>query len=386
MYHSTKTVFGLVTLLLAGCGKTEPVESVEPELGQDNQVEVTDAQFKTGGLELGRLATCEFSENVTANGVLDVPPTGHASVSAYEGGYVKKIGLIPGQKVSRGSVLFTIENPVFVEMQQEFYEAREQVNYLQSDYERQKKLREENVTSEKKFLKAESDYRMKKAQMDGLRKRLAILNIRPDSLDSSKLVSVIPVYSPISGSVTKVNAMQGQYIDPTFVSVELVNIDHLHLELNIFEKDVVNVAIGDKISYRVPGAGSNSYEGDIEFISREVDEGSRTIRVHGHLRDKDHRPEFVPGMFVEAEIKGQLRQSACLPETAVIESGEEFIVLIALGQNEATHTFEKREVSVGKAENGFYPIANPEQFGADQDILIRGGFNLISDGGGGHDH
>src|SRR5690606_33026367 len=114
-------------------------------------------QFQSSNMVLGKMEMGSFHEVVKANGMFDVPPENRAAVSCYFGGTVKDIRLLPGQKVKKGQVLFILENPDYVQMQQDFLEAKGQLAYLKSDYERQKNLAQDNVTSQKNYLKAESE-------------------------------------------------------------------------------------------------------------------------------------------------------------------------------------------------------------------------------------
>ena len=70
------------------------------------------------------------------------------------GGYIKKTPLLIGDVVKKGQLLVTIENPDFITLQQEYMEVKQQLVYLASEYDRQKTMREENITSQKSFSKS----------------------------------------------------------------------------------------------------------------------------------------------------------------------------------------------------------------------------------------
>src|SRR5690606_36905728 len=146
-------------------------------------------------------------------GMIDVPPANRASISPYFGGYVKEIDLLTGQRVKKGQVLFTIENPEFVQMQQDFLEAKGELVYLSADYERQKSLSKDNVTSQKNFLKAQSDYTVTKVRFESLRKKLELMNINPNKLTIDNIRTKINVTSPIDGYVTKMDVTRGAYLN-----------------------------------------------------------------------------------------------------------------------------------------------------------------------------
>ncbi len=152
-------------------------ENTVPDPAVSGDIAISAAQFTAANMKLGALREYTFSREIRTNGRLDVPPKQNVRISAYAGGYVHNIDLLPGERVRKGQRLFTLENPAFVQMQQDYLEAKEQLSFLQSDYERQKTLAEENIASQKNFLKAESDYRVTRARMEGLKKRKSLLKI-----------------------------------------------------------------------------------------------------------------------------------------------------------------------------------------------------------------
>jgi cobalt-zinc-cadmium efflux system membrane fusion protein len=110
---------------------------------EEEQIEISEAQFEGGKMQLGKLSGQSFPIVVQSTGLIDVPPQSRAIISSFAGGYVQKTPLLVGNKVRKGQVLATLENPEFVEMQQSYLETAQQLTYLKSEYDRQKTLVEE---------------------------------------------------------------------------------------------------------------------------------------------------------------------------------------------------------------------------------------------------
>ncbi|MCB0836920.1 MAG: efflux RND transporter periplasmic adaptor subunit [Bacteroidetes bacterium] len=371
-----------ISILLMNCGNkaSEPIEigdNAPAEMGDSDFIEITDKQFELAKMKLGQLVDYNFASHIRSTGMIEVPVKNHTQVSAYAGGYVRFIDLIPGEKVRKGQLLFTLENPEFVQMQQDYLEAKAQLAYLQSDYERQKTLAGENIASQKKFLKAESDYQVTLAQMEGLKKRLSMMGISAEKLVPEKLSSSISIYAPVTGHITSINAMKGMFLNPTDVAIELVNTDHMHLELNVFEKDILKVKEGQKIRFRIPDASTEVFNAEVHLIGKEVVGENRVVRVHGHLEENKNAPDFVPGMFVEADIITDEYASKGLPEQAIVEVDNQSFVLVSKGKKEGINQFEKIKVITGPREKGFVQILNSDDFSAGQTVLVEGAFHLI---------
>ena len=326
-------------------------------------------------MELGKITLQEFNTVVKANGMFAVPPQNKADVSAYFAGYVKDIDLLPGDTVKKGQVLFTIENPEYVQVQRDFLEAIGRLDYLRSDYERQKSLMADNVTSQKNYLKAESEYKVTLAQYQSLKKQLTLMNINPNTLSGDNIRSVISVLSPLSGYATAVNISKGMFLNPSDIAVTVTNTDDLHIELKIFEKDLPAVKIGQPINFRLQNNTDHVYKGKGHLVNRTIDERERTVMIHGDLLNGEDVKRFAPGMYIEGEILTTTSQYPALPSDAVVNIDNDFFALV----KETDSTFSKVMIKVGSMDNGYTQILNSNDFGQDAEFLTKGAFNLLTE-------
>lgn len=338
-------------------------------------IEVSAAQFKSEQMELQKIAPQQFSESVKTNGFIDVPPTDRAMVSAPMGGFVKISHLLIGEQVKKGQLLLTLENPDFIEIQQNYLELTEKLAYLKSEFERQKTLFNEKITSEKNFLKAESDYKSAVANSNGLAQKLRLMNINPVTVKTGKFTSTIPIYSPINGSVSQVNASVGKFMNASEVLVEIIDDKHKHIELVIFEKDVLKVKVGQKIRFKLPENSENSYNAEVHLIGKSIDEINRTVKVHGHLENE--KQDFLVGMFVEAEIITNAVERLALPIEAFIEEDTTFYILVLQEQKDNAYYFEKTPIQIGFKNENFVEVIDQLNVLKDKQILIKGVFTPI---------
>jgi cobalt-zinc-cadmium efflux system membrane fusion protein len=84
-------------------------------------------------------------------------------------------------------------------------------------------------------------------------------------------------------------------------------------------------------------------------------------------------------MYVEAEIVAESRPAMALPEEAVVNLETRYFILVKKTAEGPDMSFEKREVQVGRLDNGFYEILNAGEIGANATLLTRGAFNLIQE-------
>ena len=362
-------------MLLMSCGNSETKNEPSSTENNANEFVVTKAQFAGENMKLGTLTEHNFNETIKASGMIDVPTHNKSSVSTFIGGYITKTPLLIGDEVKKGQFLVSLENTEFVEIQQQYLEVAEQLNYLKSEFTRQKTLFDENITSQKNFLKAESTYKSSLAHYNGLRKKLRMMNISPSSVESGNITSTINLYAPIDGFITKVNVSNGSYVSPSDIILEIIDIEHIHLELSVFEKDILNVKKGQQIEFKIPEASDNIYKGEVHLVGTTIDPINRRVTVHGHI-DNDHTG-FIVGMFAEAEIIVSSFKKASLPKEAVIQVDDDFFALILEKEMNEDYYLKRIKLNIGKKSEDYYEILNSEEL-KDRQLVINGTYMLLN--------
>lgn len=382
----------MLSFAVMACGsKTDPEVGTEEEYHDEesNTVELSEAQFKNAGIELSTVERKQISGTIKVNGVLDVPPQQLVSISAPLGGFLKNTTLLQGTHVRKGEVIATIENLDFIQIQQDYLEAKSQVELTKADYERQQQLAAENVNSNKSLQQSKTTFVTWQARLNGLTEKLRILNISTASVDAGTLKSSINLYSPINGYVTEVNVNIGKYVSPTDVLFEIVDTEHLHAELIVFEKDVRKLKIGQKVRFTLANE-SIERMATIHLIGREIST-DRTIQIHCHIDQEDK--ELLPGMYLKAAVETGGAQVPALPDEAIIDfQGKKYIFVVAADaveestekesaeseqHEEGTH-FTMTEIEIGNSELGYTEVTLPENFNPESRIAVKGAYSLLS--------
>lgn len=368
-----------ISSFLTSCGSNTNGEimSAQGELSSEI-LEITQKQLNASEMKFSAIEKRKFNEIIQTNGIFDLPPRNLSSVSTYFGGFVSDVNVLPGENVRKGQVLFILENPEYVEIQEKFLDAKSQLAYLKSDYERKKSLFEDSITSRKDYLKAEADYTSTEVKFQALQKKLTMMNINPETLTPGNIQTSLKIFAPISGSLSKVNISRGVYVHPADMAMTISDMDHLHLELTIFEKDLHKIKEGQKISFSTQGEPEALYDGTVFLVNRTIDTETRTASLHGHI-DTPELDKFSPGMYVEAEIYTGTDTSFSLPESAVTKVDQEYYVLKTVDDTADTIKLEKIQVQVGKSDGGFVEIKNHADFSADSKFLMNGTFKLVTE-------
>lgn len=373
-----------IFMLLVACGNDKKEEQTEETQQETDELVVSKEQFQSEKMEFGTLSEHDFNSIVNVSGQIEVPTQNQSSVSTFLGGYVTKSPLLIGDEVKKGQFLVTLESTEFVEIQQRYLEIAQQLNFLKSEFTRQRTLYDENISSQKNFLKAESEYKSGLAHYNGLKKKLQMLNINPTTVENGTITSTINLYAPIAGFVTKVNVSNGTYVSPADVILEIIDTDHIHLELSVFEKDILKVKKGQEIDFRIPEASDSVYKAEVHLVGTTIDPTNRRVVVHGHI-ENDHTA-FIVGMFAEAEIIVGALNGIALPKTGIIQVENDYFALVLDKETSDEYYFTKVKLDIGLQTEDVVEVLNAVSL-KNKKIVVNGTYMLLNEAeGGGHSH
>ncbi|MFA5575053.1 MAG: efflux RND transporter periplasmic adaptor subunit [Brumimicrobium sp.] len=336
---------------------------------QENITQLTETQYKNAGIEIGQIETKNVFSVLNLNGKIDVPPQNRVSVSVPLGGYLKSTKLLPGMYISKGEVIAVMEDPQYIQLQQDYLTAKAQFAYNESEYLRQKELNESKAVSDKVYEQAKVTYQTQNILIKSLEQKLRLIGLNPKNITPNNITQSISIYSPINGFVDAVNVNIGKFIMPDEVMFELVDPNDIHLVLTVFEKDVNKLTIGQKVFAFTNNHPDQKYEGEILFISKNISNDNAT-QVHCHFLQYDKT--LLPGMFMNATIELSGGKAVVLPNEAIVRFENKYHVFIENGNRQ----FEMTEVKLGNSENGFTEIIDAEKL-VNKNIAVKGAYNLL---------
>ncbi len=349
--------------------KQETTATKKANPKDENTVTFTDAQLRNAPIETTELSMQHISTVLKLNGKIDVPPQNLVSVSTPLGGYLKSTRLLPGMKVAKGQVIAVIENPQFVQLQQDYLMAKSKYHFAQLDYNRQNKLNQSQASSDKVMQQAQSEMNSQQILMNSIAQQLKLVNINPAKISAGNIQRSVPVYSTINGFVSKVNVNIGKYVTPSDILFELINPSDIHLNLKVYEKDLEMLKTGQRIVAYTNVDPSKKYAGEILLTSKDVD-GSGIADVHCHFEKYD--PALIPGMYMNAEVETENSFANAIPEESVVDFEGKNYVFAETGKQ----TWKMMPVTLGISENGFIEILNFADFKGKK-IVTKNAYTLL---------
>ena len=394
--------FLIATVTLSSCGNAgnkkvtkEEMTKTDTTKKEEGIAEVTAEQMKAVGIEIGVIEQKNLTSVVKASGQLTVPPQNKAVVNALVGGVIRRINVIEGQQVGKGQVVAVIENPEFIRLQQDYLTSRDNLVYLQQEYERQRTLKEADAGIGKVYQQASANLAAERSKLSTLEKQLQQIHISPSSVRRGNLITQVPVLAPISGTVGKITLSIGTYTDASSPIMEIVNNSTIYCDLQVFERDIAKVSVGQIVNFILTNQKDKLVSGTVTGINKSFETENKSVVVHAVVNNVAHL-NLIAGQYVSALIETGKQLVSAVPKDAIVKANDKSYVFVfegtenepvkrdsedkEAGKNEVQvkHRFKMVEVVTGVEELGFVEIRLVVELQPNTKIVTKGAFYIYS--------
>ncbi|MCF6171130.1 MAG: efflux RND transporter periplasmic adaptor subunit [Bacteroidales bacterium] len=365
-------IFIVIIIVATGCGQAESTGQ-EEVLSSDGLIQLTRKQFETDGMRTGEPVMANFGGKVKCYGYITTPPNGMAQISARISGLVDAVYCLPGDYVKKGKVLCMLSTNELIVLQQDFAVTSAKLASLKAGYERVRALYDEKIGSEKEYIATESEYKAMQAKYQALKLRLQMLNLEPSKIEAGELYPRFPVIAPISGYITSLNIVLGQFVEQQTVLMDIVDVKQLQLQLSVFENDLDKLKTGQRIRFTSLGKPGTTHFAVLSSIGKSVGTASKTIPCIARI-DMEEGAHHINNSYVEATIILSNREAKSLPDEAIVKSGDEYFVFVVEKSDGQSYFLRKVKVNIGSKSDGFTEIVGATA--KLSDVVIGGVYNL----------
>lgn len=376
--YSIKIALILITLFtLSACNNnTSTTDHQEAEEEhhheEENTTTLTQTQIKTVDIRLGHIEQKALTATLKANGVLSVPADHQAKVSTIYTGIIQSVKVEIGAYVHKGQVIATISNPDFLQQQQRLLTVNSQIELAQQELDRQQILYEGNAGTGKNLQAATTQLRTLRTEKAALEEQIRLMGLNPKTLTNEGMQSTLSVVAPISGNISAVYTNNGAYVDASTPIVEIIDNSSLHLHLQVYERDLPYIKVGQQVHFNPTNNTSGEYDAQVYNIAASFENESKSIIVHCHV--EGDKQGLISGMNVTGVISLDKETAPAVPNDAIVEdSGKSYIFVVTHTDDKET-TFEKIEVAKGASESGYTAIAPVKPIAPEQTIATKGAF------------
>jgi membrane fusion protein (multidrug efflux system) len=306
--RSLLAVVGLLPLI--ACGKK----------GSSDEAEVTPIVT----VETAQVTTAAFTPVVRAVGTVVPSPAGYAELSAPAPARVARVLVTSGQAVQSGEVLIELDATA---LRATASGADAALTAAQSAYDRASRLAKQGILPRKAVDQAASDLAQANAAAVGARHIYTLSTLR----------------SPISGVVTKMNAVTGATADPAQVLVAIADPKELQVLLQLSPPDAGGIRRGAVVTFADQDAASSPSvaNGVVLTIGAAIDSATRAVPVRVRIISSTRPLRLGETLTGKLAVTGSTRAmsipaAALVPDSTgfkvyVVKNGVAYATAVAIG-------------------------------------------------------
>lgn len=228
-------------------------------------------------------------------------------------GPVKQIGFNEGEHVDKGQLLVLLEES---KLAASLAEADANLRLAKASFERTADLYRNKLISQQDYDQASATFSVNEAGVDLKRRLLADAR----------------VVAPFAGITASRQVSPGQVITRNTLITTLVDLDTVKVEVSVPERYLSQIHVGLAVGFKVAAFPGETFNGEVYFISPQLDSGTRTALVKARIPNPGSR--LRGGMFANLDLALELRKSALvIPEPAILNNGDITLVFAVDAQH-----------------------------------------------------
>jgi len=247
--------------------------------------------------------TFVFAANLDVTGT--VVSDNQKMIGARYMGYVKEIHFNIGDRVEREDIIFSMESAEFDIMQNQADLALEQAELMVEMYRtRLDSIRYEQKSLKRRKLKGGTEWKELESMAQNVQAGLAatrsmIKNATEKIKQMASTMNYLEIKAPNSGIIVKKQIRVGDLIVPGMLAFVLVDLDHLEVEAQISEGDLLKVQKGKTVKIDIPSMKFRAIA-RIKSIVPSANPLTHTFTIRIAFDKGD--TQIFPGMYVKISV------------------------------------------------------------------------------------
>jgi multidrug efflux pump subunit AcrA (membrane-fusion protein) len=178
--------------------------------------------------------------------------------------------------------------------------------------------------------------------------------------------------APIAGHVIERHGTVGEIVDKGKELYTISDPTNVWVIADVNANDIAAVLIGQEATVHTTAYSDEAFAGKVVLVNPEVEEKSRTVQVR--IETDNQNARLKPGMFADVEVVTSMVDNVVvIPDEAIQRLDDQEIVFVATD----AHTFIKRTIKTGRAQNGNAEILDGLKDG--ERVVTKGSFLLKSE-------
>lgn len=379
-------IFSLA-LLLTGC------RSKNNDTAPNKRIVLTEAQEKNAKIQTSPLSVMDIELQITIPAQFKARNQSIERIYSPIDGKITNVFVEPGAILKVGQPIVQIKSDAISQIQLEFLEKildidaninelRAQYNLSLQNYNRERTLYNEKISSRADYEAANAQLRKDKANLDALSiKRSSLINVYRQRLavyggTIDNVIKTKQIYPYITIKATKNGVLLERKINPGEIveqNRELFNLADLKtiwLVGYAFEKDSPYLHLGEAVTGTIEES-TETINGVLSYVSPILDNTTKTLEVRADIPNKNFK--IKPNMYAEMYVNTGIAHVLAIPTDAVEKFGDYNFAYVKI----APHTYEERKVETGKKNDQYTEVLSGIKAG--EKVVTRGSFELLGE-------
>lgn len=377
-----------IALTLTGCG------TKQDEQQHNKRLVLTEAQEKNAKIQTAPLSMMDIVLQITIPAQFKARNQSIERIYSPIDGKITNVFVEPGTVLKIGQPIVQIKSDEISQIQLEFLEKildidantnelRAQYNLSLQNYNRERTLYNEKISSRADYEAANAQLRKDKANLDALnikrnslinvyRQRLAVYGGSIDNvLKTRQIYPYVTIKATKNGVLLERKVNPGEIVEKNRELFNLADLKTIWLVGYAFEKDSPYLHLGEAVTGTIEERNGASINGVLSYVSPILDSTTKTLEVRADIPNKDFK--IKPNMYAEMFVNTGIAHVLAIPTDAVEKFGDYNFAYVKV----APHTYEERRVETGKKNDLYTEIISGVKAG--EEVVTRGSFELLGE-------
>jgi cobalt-zinc-cadmium efflux system membrane fusion protein len=321
---------------------------LQVELGPDD---LKKAQVRTVHVDMK-----ETSSTLRVPGIVNPDEYREVHVTPLVGGIVRQVPVVLGDHVRRGQPMAVIFSSDLADAETGYLAMSAELEADHKKLERTEKLVKLGAASRQEQEDVAADHAAHEAHVRAALEKLKLLGATDSQITALKKAEQIDanfsVPAPINGTVLTRTANLGLVTNMSQELFTVADLSTVWVMASINEKDFSVIHAGTTAAVTAPAYPGRVWKGRVVYIQPQVDPNTRTAQARIEVANPDENLRL--DMYMDVAFMSATGKGLAVPESAVQAIGEKEYVFLPVSDNEGSFTV--RQVKLGPASNGFYPV------------------------------
>ncbi len=377
-------IFAALTAIAHGHEGHAPLPTKGAQVNvEQGLVTLSDAARKSLGVETGEVTLRPLEKTVLAYARVLLDWQQHRFVTTPIVGKISKLYIKPGETVAAGQKLAEIDSTDLAKLQLQLLDAQSVAELSARTQARLQSLASEQVIAGRELAEAEAAHSQNVMAVEIAKSKLRRLHLSDGQivsiLQEREPIRTLTIRSPIAGVAIHSDLALGKFVEPSEHLFEVMDLSSVSVRIDVLEQDIGKVKPGQNVELSVTGLPEEVFRGAIKTEEAYIDSETHLGRAWMVLPNAPETGrKLLPGMYGQAEVAiTSPEPKLAVPETALLNNGTEWFVLVEEAATARASEYRKRNVAVGLVANGLAEITAGEVYPGDQ-VVTTGGHEMAN--------